>query len=124
MAGPVDLIAAVGSSAESLHLMAKLIDLDPDGHAVRICDGAALVHGGWPATVRVDMGDVGYVIRPGHSLRLDVSSSAFPEYELHPGTEVAPWYAEEFRLNQQTMIIGGSQGARLVFWTVEGMATA
>ena len=41
MAGPVDLIAAVGSSAESLHLMAKLIDLDPDGHAVRICDGAA-----------------------------------------------------------------------------------
>ena len=65
MAGPVDLIAAVGSSAESLHLMAKLIDLDPDGHAVRICDGAALVHGGWPATVRVDMGDVGYVIRPG-----------------------------------------------------------
>ena len=66
--------------------MAKLCDVYPTGEARRIADGACRLDGGSMRSCSVDLGHTGYRIRPGHRLRLEVSSSAFPRYIWHPGT--------------------------------------
>ena len=95
---PIDLVGPVTASlvivppAVGGHVMAKLCDVYPNGEAYRIADGAA---GLSPATdavlATVDLGHTAYRVRPGHRLRLEVSSSAFPRYGLHPGTRDEPW---------------------------------
>lgn len=116
LAGPIEFTVEAASTARSLHVMVKLLDVDSGGESTRIAEGAACAHEPWPAIVRVDLGDAAYVVHVGHALRLDISSSAFPEYELHPGTDRPAWRAEEFRINEQTITVGGPQGARLVVW--------
>jgi uncharacterized protein len=113
LAGPASLSMTVTSGAESTHLMACVSDLSPDGSALRILDGAAHVGGPWPREVTVDLGDTGYRLRPGHRLRLALSSSEFPRYLLHPGTTADPWTAREFRTTEQQTILGGARAARL-----------
>lgn len=91
--GPVRLQVNVETSAPSGHLIARLLDVYPDGRARVILEGAANVEGGTGAAapVRVDLGDTAYRVRPGHGLRLALSSSCFPLYPVHPGTEADLW---------------------------------
>lgn len=59
--GAVRLVAYVETSALDTDVMAKLVDLHPNGFAQRLCDGMA-------------------------RLRLEVASSAFPKYDVNLGT--------------------------------------
>jgi uncharacterized protein len=113
LAGPASLTMVLTSGAESTHLMASVSDLSPDGSALKILDGAAHVDGPWPREVTVDLGSTGYRLRPGHRLRLAVSSSEFPRYLLHPGTTADPWTAQDSRPTEQQIILGGARAARL-----------
>jgi hypothetical protein len=99
----------VGSSAGTLHVMVKLVDVAPSGRAQRIAEGAALVRDARRGTrAAVSLGDTGYRLRPEHRLRLEVASSCFPRYLLHPGTEGNPWHATRFAANEQSLITGGT----------------
>src|SRR5690606_14112850 len=93
LAGPAELTARIESSGPSTHLMVRVADVAPDGYALRVLDGAVAVSGPFPATVTVDLGHTGYRLRPGHSLRMELSSSEFPRYVPHPGTADDPWTA-------------------------------
>jgi predicted acyl esterase len=53
-------------------------------------------------------------VRPGHRLRLAVSTSLFPLYLVHPGTEEDPMVAVECGKRRQMLVIGGGAGARLM----------
>jgi uncharacterized protein len=98
LAGPVVAQLVVEPPAAGGHVMAKLCDVYPEGEARRISDGAFLLpHAVDEVVARVELGDTGYRIRPGHRLRLEVSSSAFPRYVLHPGTADDPWTATSAR---------------------------
>jgi len=94
LAGPVTVTTAISSSAPSMHLVAKLVDVPPDGPALRLLMGARLVPSadyGQPVSVR--LGHTGYRVRPGHRLRVEIASSCYPFFELHPGTGEDPWTA-------------------------------
>jgi putative CocE/NonD family hydrolase len=94
LAGPVVAELALTAPPAGGHVMAKLCDVHPDGSARRIADGACLLGpGGERVVARVELGDTGYRVRRGHRLRLEVASSAFPRYALHPGTGDDPWTA-------------------------------
>lgn len=96
LAGPVRLDAVVAGEGPCMHLMAKLVDVDPDGRARRVLQGGALVTE--PASgrpVRVELGHTGYRLLPGHRLRLELASSDHPRYLWDPGTDEDPWSAEE-----------------------------
>jgi putative CocE/NonD family hydrolase len=97
LAGPVQAHLAVRAPATGGHVMAKLCDVYPAGEARRIVDGAWRLRGDADAVVTLDLGHTGYRLRPGHRLRLEVSSSAFPRYIWHPGTTVDPWEAIQAR---------------------------
>lgn len=97
LAGPITADVAVRSSDAGGHVMVKLCDVDPAGEARRIVDGAARVARD-PSTAAIDLGHAGYRVRPGHRLRLEISSSAFPRYIWHPGTLEDPWDAVRSRV--------------------------
>lgn len=113
LAGPMEVSVRLTSSGPSTHVMARVTDVAPDGHALRILDGAALASAPWPSSVTVDLGHTGYRMRPGHRLRLELSSSEFPRYVLHPGTTADPWTAKDVRSTEQQLVLGGTAAAAL-----------
>ncbi|MGD0998582.1 MAG: CocE/NonD family hydrolase, partial [Thermoleophilia bacterium] len=109
LAGPVAAWLTVGSSGPSMHVFAKLCDVDPDGATHMLVRGERLVcEPDFGRPIEVTMSHTGYRLLPGHCLRLHVASSDFPLYLWHPGTDEDPWLATTGRTNQQTLTTGGS----------------
>jgi hypothetical protein len=114
LVGPVAVSLTVGSSGPSMHVFAKLCDVEPDGTAHMLVRGEELVRGsdfGGPITI--SMSHTGYRLLPGHSLRLHIASSDFPLYLWHPGTDEDPWLATKGEANQQTIAVGGEKPSRM-----------
>lgn len=91
--GPVILELRASSSVANTDFTAKLIDVFPDGQAVPLCQG--IIRTGMamdnpvPGEVyryEVDLWATSNVFGIGHRIRLDVSSSEYPIYELNPNT--------------------------------------
>ncbi len=95
----VELYAA--SSAKDTDFTASLVDVYPDGRAVVMgtpqrgiirarfrggMEKEVLLTPGKAEKYTIDLGHVGHVFRPGHKIRLDVSSSAFPYFTVNPNT--------------------------------------
>ena len=97
--GPVRAVIHASSSARDTDFTAKLIDVYPDGFCQRLCDGmvrARFRHGfhrpeellapGEIVEYEIDMWSTSHVFAPGHRIRLEVSSSAFPKYNRNLNT--------------------------------------
>lgn len=96
--GPVRLVAHVATSANDTDVAAKLLDVHPNGFAQRLCDGvvrlryregherAVLVQPGTVYEVEVVMWDTAQRFLPGHRIRLEVASSAYPKFAPNLGT--------------------------------------
>jgi uncharacterized protein len=103
LTGPVRLVLFASSSAVDTDFTAKLVDVHPNGFCQRLCDSVvrARFREGFdrevpmtPGTVyqfEIDMWNTCQVVRAGHRIRLEVSSSAFPKYDrnLNTGEPVA-----------------------------------
>ena len=110
LVGPVSLRACLATSAPSMHLMVKLVDVYPSGRARRIADRAVHVDAPDPTIPRqLAVGHLAYRLRPGHRLRLELASSAFPAYLPHPGTAASPWRAVEARASEQRLLTGAGR---------------
>lgn len=117
---PYDIVGSpvlnvrAATSASSMHLFAKLLDVGPDGSARPISHGRALLDDPDLETLTpVELDTIAYRVRPGHRLRLHVASSDYPLWVRHPGTEENPWYAEKFVVNRQQVLLGGLRPSRL-----------
>ncbi len=108
LAGPVTARLKVATDGPSMHMFAKLIDVSPYGHAVMLLRGQACVTGSAAQETDLYLGHTGYRVEPGHRLRLQLSSSDFPLYIAHPGTDENPWFATATRTNRQTLLTGGA----------------
>lgn len=91
--GPVTLELWVSSSVADTDFTAKFIDVFPDGTAVPLCQGivrtgVAVDHPapGEVYRLEIDLWATSNVFGIGHRIRLDVTSSEFPLYELNPNT--------------------------------------
>ena len=114
LAGPVAFTARCQSTFHTLHLVAKLCDVDAEGYARRLLLGIAAVHqADFDRPVDVNLGDTGFVVEPGHRLRLEIAASCFPRFLWHPGTNESPWDAVAGQAQTQSIVVGGPQGARL-----------
>jgi uncharacterized protein len=102
--GPVRLELFASSSAVDTDFTAKLLDVHPNGFSQRLCDSmvrARFRHGylepearlvpGEVTAFTIDMWSTSHVFKPGHRIRLEVSSSAFPKYDrnLNTGADIA-----------------------------------
>ncbi|MFJ5103598.1 CocE/NonD family hydrolase [Streptomyces sp. NPDC088554] len=92
--GPVTLELWASSSVENTDFTAKLVDVFPDGTAVPVCQGIVRTgHGvteprtpGTAYRYEIGLWSTSTVFKPGHRVRLDISSSEFPTFDLNPNT--------------------------------------
>ena len=122
LVGPVTAKARIHSSGPNMDLFLRLLDVSPEGSAVRIGRGQVhLVDATQATTVEVDLGQLGYQLREGHLLRLHISSSDFPEFVPLPGTGENPWGATEVVSTTQSLLVGGADGLSLTVSILKGM---
>ncbi|WP_413768834.1 CocE/NonD family hydrolase [Rhodococcus pyridinivorans] len=106
----------VSTSAVSTDFTVRLCDVHPDGTSVSVCDGIRRV-GCEPdhaIDVRVGLGATSYVFLAGHRLRVQVSSSNSPRFDVNPNTGGRAWDSEEVVTAHQKVYFGGPDGSRLV----------
>ncbi|WP_406386284.1 CocE/NonD family hydrolase [Streptomyces sp. NBC_01618] len=104
LAGPVELKLDVESTAPTFDVLAKLLDVAPDGATHMIVRGNA--QGTGRGELRLDLGHTGYRVRPGHRLALLIASSDFPLYVPNSGTDESPWLAPALKPSTQTLHTG------------------
>ena len=117
-ANPVDIAgrprvdATFSSTGPAMHVFALLADVEPDGTTRPLSHAALNLPGdrlGAPTAVLLD--DLAYRFRAGHRIQVQISSSDFPWYIVHPGTAENPWLATLVERNRQSVQVGGGAGA-------------
>lgn len=97
--GTVRLRLFASSSALDTDFTARLLDVHPDGFAQRLCDSLVrarfrdgyrkperLLTPGAVTEFEIDMWSISQVFLPGHRIRLEISSSAFPKFDRNLNT--------------------------------------
>ncbi|KJL32304.1 CocE/NonD family hydrolase [Microbacterium azadirachtae] len=121
LAGPVAVSARVASDGPVLDCFVRLLDVAPDGSALRIARGQLQLRDATsPETLEIDLGHVGYRLRAGHRLRVHVSSSDYPEFLPQNGTGADPWTGGELQANRQRLVVGGADAFALALTVLEG----
>lgn len=121
LVGPVRFRASVISTGPRADVFARIYDLAPGGRQTRIARGQVHIldtSDGAEVDIDIDLGHVGYLLAAGHRLRLHIHSSDFPEFVPQPGTTEDPWTAVETMPTTQTIRLGGSGGASILFSTL------
>jgi len=113
--GPVQVILYVATDAPDTDFAARLVDVYPDGRAITITDGITRLSGsrgaGLPPLlqagewhqVTIDLWAVSIVFLPGHSIRLDITSSSFPRWERNLNTGANSGTTVKMRIAKQTV---------------------
>jgi putative CocE/NonD family hydrolase len=88
----------IASDAVDTDFTAKLMDVYPNGYALILANGRIraryregfeapkLMKPGTVYKVTIDLGSTSNLFQPGHRIRLDISSSNYPEFESNPNT--------------------------------------
>lgn len=96
--GPVRLVLWASSTASDTDFTGKLLDVHPTGMAQRLVDGMVrarfregfdkerLLEPGSVQRYDIDLWHTAHVFAPGHRIRVEVASSAFPKYDRNLNT--------------------------------------
>jgi len=96
--GPVTAKVMLSSSAVDTDLIVRLCDVYPDGRSMLLCDGIqraryrqssfapVLLTPGEPVELTIDLWATANLFRAGHRIRVVISSSCFPRFDVNPGT--------------------------------------
>jgi putative CocE/NonD family hydrolase len=114
--GPISVDLWAASSAPDTDFTAKLVVVRADGTAVNLNNGIVrtsmaqslserrLVPAGQPSKYRIDVWPVSYQFRAGERIRLEISSSDFPQYAPNPNTGAPFGQNVELRTATQTIL--------------------
>lgn len=127
IAGPVEAVLWVETDGPDTDFTAKLIDVHPPsadyprGYAMNLTDGILrLRYAEDPAKPRLrTKGEITRIVvtlfptanlfQPGHRIRLDISSSNFPKFDVNPNTGEPDGMARRKRIACNTIHLGGSR---------------
>jgi putative CocE/NonD family hydrolase len=96
--GTVELVLFAATDATDTDWTAKLVDVDEHGHAINLCDGIVRARfrdsHEHPTEIepnrvyeyRIRVGSTANVFKAGHRMRLEVSSSNFPMFDINNNT--------------------------------------
>ncbi len=116
--GPVSVELYAASDARDTDFTVKLVDVYPDGRAVRLgpvntgiirarfrsgIGKEQLLTPGEVVKYQITLADLGHTFLPGHRVRLEVSSSVYPEVFPNQNTGNPIESDSEWRLAQQTI---------------------
>jgi uncharacterized protein len=113
--GPLIVKLFAASTATDTDFTAKLVDVWPNGYAQNIQDGIIRARyrnsGTHPALISpdqvyeytIDLWATSHVIKPGHRVRVEVSSSNFPHYDRNLNTGGPLFKENDFKRATQTI---------------------
>lgn len=96
--GPVKLVLHASSDALDTDFVAKLIDVYPDGRSLNMAEGIVraryregtdkpkMLEPGKTYEMTIDMVATSVEFQKGHRIRVDVTSSHFPQFDRNPNT--------------------------------------
>lgn len=114
------------SSAPDTDFIAKLIDVHPDGFAQELCYGLirARHRNGTDRTELIEPGEVyeysitlnptGNCFLPGHSIRVDIQSSDFPNFDRNHNTGGDDYFEATLAVARQTVFHDGPRASRIM----------
>ena len=130
--GPVTVRLWAASSAPDTDFTAKLIDVYPpnedyqQGFAMNLCDGIIraryrnsrqseeMMEPNEIYAFTIDLQATGNLFKRGHRIRLDISSSSFPQYDVNPNTGAPLWSSGEMRIAQQAVYHDSEHASHVV----------
>jgi len=113
--GPLKVKLYASSDAKDTDFVARLVDVLPDGYAMRVNDGIIrarfrnsyrepeLMVPGEVYEFTIDLWATSQVFKKGHRIRVEVLSSAFPKFDRNLNTGDKPGFSTEMRKAQQTI---------------------
>ena len=113
--GPVKAVLYAASSARDTDFTAKLVDVFPNGYAMNLCHGIirARYRDSWeePTLLEpekiyeytIDLWATGNCFLKGHQIRVEISSSNFPNFDRNPNTGNPFGQDAELQTAQQTI---------------------
>lgn len=113
--GRIRVNLTVASDCEDTAFTAKLMEVRENGESVNIRSSITTVAAdaqdgtyepGTPVPVQVEMWDIAWQVRAGSRLRLDISSSDFPQYAAHTNYPGVWSEQEKCRTAHQTIFCG------------------
>ena len=131
VAGPIKVTLFVSSDAPDTDFTAKLVDVYPDGRAFNVQEGVlrARYRKGYDRTVFMESGEVYEIafdlqatanqFKPGHQIRLEVSSSNFPRWDRNLNTGGNNYDETEWRTARNVIHHGPAYPSRLTLWTIK-----
>jgi putative CocE/NonD family hydrolase len=129
--GPVVLELWAASDAVDTDWTAKLVLVNEDRLAVNLTygimraryrngfDGEELLEPGMPTKYTIRLNPVGIELQPGQRLRLDISSSDFPNFDRNHNTGKDFWSDRELKIAKQTVFHNSEMPSRLLMPMVE-----
>jgi uncharacterized protein len=125
IAGPVVLRLYAASSAKDTDFVAKLIDVFPDGRSMLVCEGCrrarfrkrfdeeVFLEPGAVEEYEINLAHTAWRVKPGHRLRVHVSSSNFPHLDRNMNTGNAIGNDAEGIIAEQTIFHDQRHPSRL-----------
>ena len=129
--GPVKMKLWAATDGRDTDWVIKLVDVQPDGFAMNIAEGIlrARFHRGLdrmelltpnePYEFEVDLIGTANVFQPGHRIRVDVTSSNFPQFDRNPNTGADLGTSAQVRVAKQTIFFGGPRPSAIILPVVE-----
>lgn len=126
IAGPVKMKLFASTDGKDTDWMIKLVDVHPDGKAMPVSEGIirARFREGLdkmkllvPNTVyeyEIELTGTANVFQPGHRIRVDITSSNFPQFDRNPNTGAPLGSSAEIRVAKQTIHHGGQQLSSII----------
>ena len=124
--GYPEVILHAASSAPDTDFFAKLIDVAPDGTNRDIASGMVrarfrdgldkpkLLKPGKVIEYRIKLRPTANEFQPGHRIRLDITSSDFPNYDRNHNTAADPNSDTRLEVAEQTLHHGGARASQLI----------
>jgi uncharacterized protein len=130
--GPVTLRLWVASDGPDTDFTAKLIDVHPpgrdypEGFAMNLCEGLlrlryrdswehpTLMTAGEVYAIAIALFPVGNLFLPGHRLRLDISSSNFPHFDVNPNSGEPEGSFEHPRIAENCVFVDCGRPSHIV----------
>ena len=124
--GPVKVVLWAASSAPDTDFVAKLIDVRPDGFARELSHGIvraryrdsfespSLLEPHRPCEFRIAVNPTSNLFRPGHRIRLDITSSDFPNFDRNHNTGGDDYREARLRTARQRIFHDAGRPSRVV----------
>jgi len=124
--GPLIVKLFASSTATDTDFTAKLVDVWPNGYAQNLQDGIiraryrlskthpTLITPGEVYEYTIDLWATSHIVKPGHRLRVEISSSNFPHYDRNLNTGGPLFKEKDFKRATQTIFHDAARPSHII----------